>query len=63
MKKKGGHTGVKKGKRVMLFFQNGRKVVTKFIEKKGNIIITEDGKFRKDEVYKLSIYKSLKNNT
>lgn len=56
MNRKSGHKSVQKGKKVMLFFQDGTKLITKFIEKKGRKIITEDGTFG-TEVYKLSIYK------
>ena len=59
--KKGiGHTSAPKGKKVMLFFHSGRKLITKFIRKKGRFMETEDGKFSTDEVYKLSIYKNIK---
>lgn len=55
--KKLGHTSVWRGKRVMLFFHDGHKLVTRFIEKKGKFIVTEAGKFSTQEVYNLAIYK------
>lgn len=55
MKRRLGHTSVQRGKKVMLFFHDGRKEVTKFIEKKGRHIVTELGRFPTSEVYKISI--------
>lgn len=54
--KKLGHTTVYRGKKILVFFRSGEKLLTKFIEKKGRFIVTETGKWSTDEVYKISIY-------
>lgn len=56
--KKMGHTTVYRGKKILLFFRDGRKLITKFIERKGRFVITEAGRYTTDEVYHVSIYKS-----
>lgn len=61
-KKKGkkiGHTSTNKGKRVLLFFHNNSTpLLTKFLDKKGRFIVTTDGKFSTEEVYKVAIYRN-----
>lgn len=54
--KKLGHTTVYRGKKILVFFRNGEKLLTKFIEKKGKFIVTEAGKWSTADVYKISIY-------
>lgn len=50
-----GHTSVQRGKKVLLWFQDGKKIKAKFLEKKGDTIITDLGKFSTREVYNISL--------
>jgi len=54
--KKLGHTSAPQGKRVLIFFHNGDKLIGKFLGKKGNsTILTSVGIFTTKQVYKISI--------
>lgn len=58
MKSKCGHFGVQQGKKVMLHFKDGSKLVTKFKEKKGATVIMMDGQKVKTKLLRtISIYK------
>lgn len=57
MRKKGGHTHAHRGKKVILFFHDGTKLVTRYQSHKSGVIFTDAGKFTTRECYKLSIYK------
>jgi hypothetical protein len=57
MRKRLGHLTVYRGKRIILFFHDGSKLITRYIDKKGKFVITEAGKFSTKEVYNMGIYK------
>ena len=56
-KPKATHTSFQKGKRVVLQFRGGRKLIAKFIETKGRRMIFEEGEFRTDEIKSATIYR------
>lgn len=60
-----GHLSVQKGKRVMVHFKDGSKLITKFIEKKGKTIRTEAGNFQAGDLRTLTIWKhdNIRHNT
>jgi len=51
------HTSFQKGKRVHLILTNGKHVVTKFIEKRSKMIVTEAGKFMNKDVSSATIHR------
>lgn len=54
------HVGnIPKGKRVKIILRNGRKVVTRFIERDDRKVTTDAGVFLKRDIRAFSIYKPL----
>lgn len=51
------HSSCKKGKKVRLILRNGNQIISKFIEKKGDFVVLESGKYSMVHIRAFSIYK------
>jgi len=51
------HSCTYKGKRILLILKTGHKIVTRFLDKKSGVIITEAGRFGLDTVKSMTIYR------
>jgi len=51
------HTSFKKGKRICLILKNGSAIITKFIEKRSDYIVTSDGDFLNKKIRSCTIAK------
>jgi len=51
------HTSFKKGKRICLILRNGSTIITKFIEKRSDYIVTSDGDFLNKKIRSCTIAK------
>lgn len=55
------HTSCKRGKRVKIITRSGERIISKFIEKKGENIVLENGTYTVSEIRSFSIYKPTTN--